>query len=97
MKIDDIMFKYMLQNEEGQQVNVQAAERDHLTGPPSTPSTPIQANSPIYHQPFVSTTVVSITGNTVNTIINCFPTQQESDVNQNSILQACLITISYQT
>ena len=41
--IDNIMFKYMLQNEEDQQANVQAAARDQFTSPPPTPSTPIQA------------------------------------------------------
>ena len=50
-EIDNIVFKYMLQNEEDQQANVQAAARDQFTSPPPTPSTPIQANNPIYHQP----------------------------------------------
>ena len=49
-EIYNIMFKYMLQNEEDQQVNIQASARDQFTSPPSTPSSPIQANSPVYHQ-----------------------------------------------
>ena len=44
------MFKYTLQNEADQQVNVQAAARDQYTSPPATPLTPIQANSLVYHQ-----------------------------------------------
>ena len=48
----NIMFKYILQNEEYQQANVQAAARDQFTSPPLTPSTPIQANSPVYHEPY---------------------------------------------
>ena len=51
-EIDNIMFKYMLQNEEDQQANVQAAVRDQFTSPPPTPSTPVQANSSVYHQPY---------------------------------------------
>ena len=41
----------MLQNEEDQQANIQAAARDQFTSPP-TPLTPIQANSPVYHQSY---------------------------------------------
>ena len=33
-----------------------------------TPSTPVQANSPVYDQSYQSTTAVSTTGNTVKTI-----------------------------
>ena len=36
-EIDNIMFKYMLQNEEDQQANVQAPARDQFTGPPPNP------------------------------------------------------------
>ena len=42
----------MRQNEEDQQANVQAAARDQFTSPPPTPSTPIQVNSSVYHQPY---------------------------------------------
>ena len=59
---DNIMFKYMLQNEEYQQANVQAAARDQFTSPPLTPSTPIQANS--YQKPSHQ----QQTGNTVKII-----------------------------
>ena len=38
-EIDNIMFKYMLQNEEDQQADVQAAAKDPFTSPPPTPST----------------------------------------------------------
>ena len=48
-EIDNIMFKYMLQNEEDQQAHVQAAARDQFTSALPTPSIPIQANSPVYH------------------------------------------------
>ena len=48
-EVDNIMSKYMLDNEEDQQANVQAAARDQFTSPPPTPSTPIQANSSVYH------------------------------------------------
>ena len=48
-EVDNIMFKYMLDNEEDQQANVQAAARDQFTSSPPTPSTPIQANSSVYH------------------------------------------------
>ena len=51
-EVDNIMFKYMLQNEEDQQANVQAGARDQFTSPPSSTSTLIQANSPVYHQPY---------------------------------------------
>ena len=54
-EIDNIMFKYILQNEGDQQANVQAAARDQFTSPPPTPSTPIQANSPVYHQSYQQT------------------------------------------
>ena len=47
---DNIMFKYMLQNEKDQRANVQAAAKEKFTSPPPTPSTPIQVNSPVYHQ-----------------------------------------------
>ena len=49
---DNIMIKYMLQNEEDQQANVKVAARDQFTSPPPTLSAPIQANSPVYHQPY---------------------------------------------
>ena len=45
----------MLQNEEDQQANVQAAARDHFTSPPPTPSALIQANSAVYHRPYQQT------------------------------------------
>ena len=74
----------MLQNEEDQQANVQTAARDQFTSPPSTPSTPIQANSPAYHQPYQQ---LLYQQQAIPSIqfpnINCFQTQQESHVNQN--------------
>ena len=65
---DNIMFKYMLQNEEYQQANVQAAARDQFTSPPLTPSAPIQANSSVYHEPYQKPSHQQQTGNTVKTI-----------------------------
>ena len=49
-EIDNITFKFMLHNEEDQQVNVQTAARDQFTGHLPTTSTLIQANSPVYQQ-----------------------------------------------
>ena len=51
-EIGNIIFKYMLQNEEDHQTNVEAAARDQFTSPSQAPSKPIQANSPVYHQPY---------------------------------------------
>ena len=42
----------MLQNEEDQQANVQAVVRDQFTSLLPTPSTSIQASSPVFHQPY---------------------------------------------
>ena len=83
-EINNIMFKYMLQNEEDQQTNVLAAARDQFTSPPPTPSTSIQANSPAYHQPYQQPSYQqqAIPSRQFPNI-NCFQTQQESNVNQN--------------
>ena len=61
------MFKYTLQNEADQQVNVQAAARDQYTSPPATPLTPIQANSLLYIINCINN-VVSTTDNTLKTV-----------------------------
>ena len=97
-EIYNIMFKYMLQNEEDQQANIQASARDQFTSPPSTPSSPIQANSPVYHQSYQQPSYQQQAIPSRQFLnINCFQTQQESNGNQTQLLQACLITISHQT
>ena len=78
-EIDNITFKFMLHNEEDQQVNVQTAARDQFTGHLPTTSTLIQANSPVYQQ-YQQQTIPSKQFPS----INCFQTQQESNTNQNS-------------
>ena len=96
-EIDNIMFKYMLQNEEDQQENVQAIARDQFTSPRPTPSTPIQADSPVYHRPYQQPSYQQQTIRSRQFLnINSFQTQQESNVNQTQPLQACLITTSHQ-
>ena len=69
-EIDNIMFKYMLQNEEEQQANIQVAEKDQFTSPLPTQSTPIQVNSPVYHQPYQQQAIPSRQFPN----INCFQT-----------------------
>ena len=83
-EIDNIMFKYMLQNEKDQQVNVQAATRDQFTSSPPTPSILIQADSSIYHQPYQQPSYQQqAIPSRQFPGIDCFQTQQESNVNQN--------------
>ena len=87
----------MLQNEEDQQENVQAIARDQFTSPRPTPSTPIQADSPVYHRPYQQPSYQQQTIRSRQFLnINSFQTQQESNVNQTQPLQACLITTSHQ-
>ena len=81
----------MLQNEENQQTIVQAAARDQFTSPQPTPSAPIQANSPEYHQPYQQPLYQEqeiLSRQFPN--INCFQTQQESNVNLNSTFTSML-------
>ena len=74
----------MLQNEEDQQANFQAAARNQFTSPLPTPSTPIQASSPVYHQPYQQPSYQQqATPSRQFPNRNCFQTQQESYVNQN--------------
>ena len=90
-EIDNIMFKYMLQNEENQQTNVQAPARDQFTSPQPTPLAPIQANSPVYHQPYQQPLYQEqeiLSRQFPN--INCFQTQQESNVNLNPTFTSML-------
>ena len=87
------MFKYILQNEGDQQVNVQAAARDQFTSPPATPLTPIQANSLVYHQSYQQQAIPSRQFPN----ISYFQTQQESDVNQNTTFTSMLNNDSHQT
>ena len=83
-EVDNIMFKYMLQNEEDQQANVQAAARDQFTSPPPSTSTPIQANSPVYHQPYHQPSYQQqAIPSRLYTVISTVFKQQESNVNQN--------------
>ena len=86
----------MLQNKEDQQANVQAAARDQFTSPPPTTSTPIPANSSLYHQPYeqLSYQQQAIPSRQFPNI-NFFQTQQESK-SKTQRLKACLITISHQ-
>ena len=65
-------------------MNVQAAARNQFIRPPPTPSTPIQANSPVYHQLYQEPSYrqQAIPSRQFPNI-NCFQTQQESNVNQN--------------
>ena len=74
----------MLQNEEDQQTNVQAAARDQFASPSPTLSTPIQTYSPVYHQAYQQPSYQqqAIPSRQFPNI-NCFQTQQESNVNQN--------------
>ena len=63
------MFKYMLQNKEDQQANVQAAARDQFTSPPPTTNhIDTHSGKQFLISSTVSTTVVSTTGNTVKTV-----------------------------
>ena len=92
-EIDNIMFKYMLQNEKDQQVNVQAATRDQFTSSPPTPSILIQADSSIYHQPYQQPSYQQqAIPSRQFPGIDCFQTQQESNVNQNLTFTSMLNT-----
>ena len=90
-EIGNIMFKYMIQNEEDQQANVQAGARDPFTSPLPTPSTPIQVNNPACHQPYQQPSYQqqAIPSRQFPNI-NCFQTQQESNVNQNPTFTSML-------
>ena len=81
----------MLQNEEDQQANVEAAARDQFTSPPPTPSTPIRANSPVYLQPYQQLSYQhQVIPSRQFPNINCFQTQKESNVNQNPTFTSML-------
>ena len=74
-----------------QQANVQAAPRDQFTSPPPTPSIPIQANTPVYHQQYQQPSYQQqaiLSRQFPN--INGFQTQQESNVNQNPTFTSML-------
>ena len=74
-----------------QQANVQAAPRDQFTSPPPTPSIPIQANIPVYHQQYQQPSYQQqaiLSRQFPN--INGFQTQQESNVNQNPTFTSML-------
>ena len=97
-EIDNIMFKYILQNEADQQVNVQAAARDQFTSPLATPLTPIQANSLAYHQLYQQLLYQqqAIPSRQFPNI-SYFQTHQESDMNQNTTFTSMLNNDSHQT
>ena len=75
----------MVHNEDDQLVNVQTAARDQFTGPLPTPSTLIQANSPVYHQQYQQEAILPRQFPS----INFFQTQQECNANQNSASTNC--------
>ena len=92
-EIDNIMFKYMLQNEEAQQPNSQDASRDQFTSHLPTSLTLIQANSPVYHQPYQQPSYQQqAVPSRQFPNINCFQTQQEGNVKQNPTFTSMLDT-----